>query len=934
MDVFKKRKIELVVIRNAINTTADDISILEGNDIVALMQTAFKSKRLPAGVQIFHEELTPEANVTPKNEADVKRLLKLRGRIYVVVLPQGLDPVSWLIIGASIIISVAAALFFTMPKIPDAGASNTPPSPNNALAQRTNRQRIGGRVPDIVGEVWATPDLIAPPYSIYIDDIETEFSIMCLGRGEYEVQKVLDDTSEVSGVTGTTVAIFNPGNDIRNTPDILMGNSLTAKELAYYGLAMRRYTSINGQVLPRPDNYYRGDGNITFSANPTSGASIGIRGQSYTFLGQFSQGSTIKIEGATGLVSDDKVYKTIPNPHPDPEIVELYPTIEVPWDYGSFDGEYTIKSITSNDIYLDKPYTTNAAWQELFDNSDTTKGSSAVLTSESQSLWTDWQYTTDEDAEGLMLNLVAPSGIYRTHNQDGKKYLPYGVLFEIQAENITADNVPVPGTAMVQISVLTGKGAMTRFPITGKALNGLVVGQDGTFESIVINMTKVYQWTNQETARETAAKTIKVAIPGLSRFRIRRVSTAAYHGDGEVLFDEIKIKDLFSYRTLAGPAQTVNAESTLITVKTRATEGALSVKDRKLKALVTRKIHTTSGELVASKRVEDIIYHLATDPKIGGLTDSRLNMVQIRAEMDVQRQYFGTDKLSEFGYTFDDANISSEESLQVVAQAAYSQLYRYNNLIHMHFERPQPVGVAIFNSHNILPGSYQHSETFGISKGFDGVVAKYTDTKDGAELTVQFPLGMPLSNPEEIKLIGVRDKLQALVHAARKWNKHVYSFKTVEFVGADESNVIVPSQRIDVADQYRAGVMQGSVVSMYVHHSYGLVMQLSDPIDDATGGATHTIFVQLINGQVDYMPVVKVDMYTVQLPRVPSYTVSSDINSVVQATYALVENVNVERDAYIVSSKDIADGANNKVTAVNYDSRYYKDDLITVGDPV
>lgn len=932
MDVFNKRKIELVVIRNAINTTADDISILEGNDIVTLMQTAFKSNRLPAGLQIFHEDLTPEANVTPKNEADVKTLLKLRGRIYVVVLPQGLDPVSWLIIGASIIISVVAALFFTMPKIPDAGASNTPPSPNNALAQRTNRQRMGGRVPDIVGEVWATPDLVAPPYSIYIDDIETEYSLMCLGRGEYEVQKVLDDTSDVSGVTGTNVSIFKPGNDIRNTPDISIGNSLNAKELAYYGLAMRRYTSINGQVLPRPDNYYRGDSNITFSASTMSGSSINIRGQSYTFVGQFSQGETITIAGATKLISDDIVYKTIPNP--DPDTVDLYPTIEVPWDYASFDGEYAIRSITENSIYLEKPYTNNASWRELFDNGDTTIGSSAVLTSESKSLWTDWQYTSDEDAEGLIVNLLASSGIYRTHNKDGKKYLPYGVLFEIQAENITADNVPVPGTAMTQISIITGKGAKAVRPIQGKALNGLVVGVDGTFDRIVTQMTRTYQWTNQETARETAAKTIKVAISGLSRFRIRRVSTEAYHGDGEVLVDEVKVKDLFSYRTLAGLAQTLNRESTLIAVKTRATEGALSVKDRKLKALVTRKINTPSSELVASKRVEDIIYHLATDPKIGGLADRRLDMVQIRAEMDVQRLYFGVDKLSEFGYTFDDANISSEESLQVVAQAAYSQLYRYNNLVHMHFERPQPVAVAIFNSHNILPGSYQHSESFGISKGFDGVVAKYVDPKDGAELTVQFPVGVPLSNPEEIKLIGVRDKLQALVHAARKWNKHVFSYKTVEFVGADESNIIVPSQRVDVADQYRAGVMQGSVLKLYTHHIHGLVMQLSDPIDDATGGATHTLFVQLMNGQVDYMPVVKVDMYNVQLPRVPSYTVSSDINSVVQATYALVENVNVERDSYVVSSKDIADGANNKVTAVNYDSRYYKDDLITVGDPV
>ena len=92
----------------------------------------------------------------------------------------------WVPFIISVVVSVASMLLMPMPNI---NQQSAPPSPNNALAQRTNRQRLGGRIADIFGTGWSFPDLIAPTYSVYINHDETEYSLMCVGRGYYGIQK-------------------------------------------------------------------------------------------------------------------------------------------------------------------------------------------------------------------------------------------------------------------------------------------------------------------------------------------------------------------------------------------------------------------------------------------------------------------------------------------------------------------------------------------------------------------------------------------------------------------------------------------------------------------------------------------------------------------------------------------------------------------------
>ena len=66
----------------------------------------------------------------------------------------------------------------------------------------------------------------------------------------------------------------------------------------------------------------------------------------------------------------------------------------------------------------------------------------------------------------------------------------------------------------------------------------------------------------------------------------------------------------------------------------------------------------------------------------------------------------------------------------------------------------------------------------------------------------------------------------------------------------------------------------------------------------------------------------------VKLPRLPRHEIAIGLDNAVQATYQLVATHNVGRDGYIVTAKDPSDGISNRISAINYDERYYAFDHV------
>lgn len=883
--------VELIVVKNAMAFACDstDCEILHGNDLFKLVQSVYPQGQ-PLNTYWYQDKWDADNDVTPQSASDIVALNEQGGTIYLITYPAA-AVAPWVIQAAiSVLVSVAVAFLMPTPTQPTT-ANNQPPSPNNALARRVNRERLGGRIADIYGQVWSVPDLGAPVYSVYIDSREVEMSYMIIGRGSYAVDDAVDDTTPISQVFGSSVLVFGENDTLDDHPQYQFGTAFTPDEAAWSRLAVKRYTSVNGQVLPPTDNYLTLD-KAVFRAG-------GIIEQS-----GFSFNSQFKINDTLTVIQKDAAKSANGITGADTEITTY-----------QLSGVYKIKALTESRITLEAPEAINTDWQKLTDNADYTVETEASISTQSDSLWQGWFYTNDTDHEFAMINIVARNGLYITN---GNTYEPIGLEVEIESELVDATNNAISGTSFSQTEIIYGS------KYKYYAANG------GRGEFRYGN----HWWSRAKTANDdaaqSAAETIRIKNPNMTkgkrlRFRIKRKHTRVFFANEYTAQQELRIADFYGARIMT--ANDAPKGMTKVYSKSVATEGALSLKERKLRLLATRKIkdYRNNDLLTISKRIDDIIYHIATDLVTSNLTASDLDMPQISAEVDAQIAYFGTDLAAQFCGTFDNTDITTEEMLQAVAKAGFFTAYRLNNQVHLHFEKPQDYAVANFNSHNITPDSFEYGESFGARKGHDGVEVTYTDPTDDAQVTLKYPNNDFASNPEKIDLVGVRNKPQAHFAAMRAHWKNQLAYSTCEFTGADESGIVIPTNRINVANQNHADTQQGAVESLEVINGQTVLM-LSDAID--FGGKTQaTIFVQTVTGVVDNIRCYPRDDYSVTLSRAPSQPLSTAWDAVVRATYQFVTHDDLQRDSYIVTAKDVGENPlSHKLTCINYDSRYYQND--------
>lgn len=889
----------LIIINNAFKQ--DKQTTLTGENLYDLVRTVYP-KGLPLNTHLYHDKWDSECDVTPQSPADIDHLHRLTGRFYLVTYPAAALPLL-AVVAISVGVSLAVAFLMPRPELPNMGGTSQPPSPNNSLAARTNRQRLGGRVPDIFGTVWALPDLIAPSYSVYIDHKEVEYSYMCLGVGRYDIKKVQDDATPIGYINGATVSVFEPSQSFLDAPAVRFGSHLTAEENQFNALFAKRYTAVNGQVLPPPNHYLMLDETVIFGPPNL----ITLPNKS---LSQFKAGDTLLIESAGELPS---VKLFLNEKTTDSDTAQTEPTPILPYN---LNGSYTIEGVQADRIVLSLPERVAKDWGRLMDNDDTARGTGAVISSEEKPIWEGWFYTDLTDHDDIIINLKAPNGLYVSHGNDWE-VLSVDLL--IESEVVDDHGRPLDGTSQIN-HVTLGSVSHDKYsaPIRSERREFISARDEDMKVVTIVSYHK--QRTSDEDVRRTAAKSFYLNNPSFGRgkklrWRIRRLSNHITGGNNTQVVQEVRVTDCYGVRKMT--EQDVPKGVTLVASKTLATEGALSLKERKLKLLVQRYLDSPTGAIL-SNRADDIIYHIAKD---NGLTDAHINHAQIRAEIDRLIEYFGTDKCAEFCGTFDNTNVTTEEMIQTVAQAVFAQAYRLNNQIHLHVERPQAYSMVGFNSHNILPDSFSYSESFGARNDYDGVEVTYTDPVDDAKVTLSYPDGAV--NPQKADLIGVRNKVQAHMHLMRTHHKNQYAYKTCELTGADESGVVIPTNRIDVANQLRSDTVQGSVYGL---DSVGgtVLMSVSEPVGLAEG-QTATVFVQTTAGILDNIKCTKHDDYTLRLSRMPSAPISTD--GVVRAIYTLVTHSDTTKDSYIVTKKDVGDNPmTHKLTCINYTDKYYQND--------
>lgn len=915
----------------------------------------------PSTARIYHKQVSSATDVTPSTETEVQRLGELEGPFIVVVYPA--EPIT--IIYAIVAIIVVAAVVMAQQTPPTPTLRNTQnQSPNNELSERSNKPRPNARIPDIFGTVRSTPDLIAVPYKIFVNNEEVEYSYMCIGRGEYDVPTlgVRDDTTRAIDIAGTSVEVYSPftSPNSGNAPQLRIGTAINTPVLNVI-----RSNSVNGQVLRAPnDQNLRGNSNIRFSApneiqlNPAAGLD---------FTDKFAAGDTLTVAGAAeydSYLTETKTIiafsggyfrfeipsSTLPSVYSAgkecvltgaqfsqydgdgfysasydlsgiyeiasvalesqtiaPEFGAPYTqyycrinlvspsSINPKWSLANgststsagirvpngaeiynLSGVYEILSVSDTIITLSNPSAVNPQWGSI-----TVTNYISPILSTTGPKWVGPFVLEKTDLSQVFANFVALNGLYK---DDGKNQQRFDVTCEIELTPLNADDSP--------------RGPAESFQAT-------------------IEGSATYRSTRAVTLRADLTFTGRCAV------RARRVTPSDLDFQGSVV-DEIKWRDVYSVSPVT---KTHFGNVTTVQAVTYATSGALAIKERKLNMIATRKLplrvisSTFTSELYPTNNAAEIISAVCLDAYIGNRQASEIDFDAIYNAVAEVEDYFGSSFATEFCYTFDSNNLSFEETVKSIADAIFCTAYRRGNIIKLSFEKETEDSTLLFNHRNKLPGSETRTVRFGNQDNFDGVSFKYIDPNDDAQVTYYIPEDLSAVNAKEVESLGVRNKLQAYMHAWRTWNKIRYQNVITEFTATQEADLLVNNDRILVADNTRPDTQDGEVISQNV-----LELTVSQNLN-FVGSSSFTAFIQLYDGTIDAIPAIAGSSpRKLVLSRAPRLPLALDDDLYARTTFILVGNTETRENAFLVSEKESQSNFTSVVRAINYDARYYAND--------
>jgi hypothetical protein len=912
------------------------------------------------GSALAARDLTPpDPAASPTSfSAAVTALERAQGPLLVAIPPA--DPLTAAITVAVTLLAVAVGLFL----IPKPAALNNTPSNNKSLSDRSNKARPNARIPDIFGTVRSVPDLLSVPYRRFENNVELELAYMCVGRGAYDLADVRDGDTLLASVAGAAAAFYGPNTSPNSgdSPQLQIGDAIADKVLSVVALG-----SVNGQLLkPSNANNARGDDNIRFvypdqiQTNDSSldftklfssgddltvsGANYGASGSAGTTTVQvsarfedgglirfetfdpttvFSAGQYLTISNA-GYVDDQtagSIYVDLSGTYSigavddhtitlsDPEDINTdwsrladltnartgyrSSIFSVPTATNSLDlaGTYPVLSVTSNAITLSNPATVNAAWNNLsgLDGQATGYGDASLSTSSSG-----WIGPFVVDLDGLdqvLSNFVGLGGLYAINKKGKQSAAKVDVAVELTP--VDANDDPI-GPPELFTATLTGSK-------DNKDQVGLTVLAQPTFT-------------------------------GRCRVRARRTSATDLNYEG-TLVDDVKWRDAY------GMAEVQMADFgnvTTVLAKTYATSGATSVKERKLNLRARRRLpqrvsgSTFTTTLSGTDDLADIAAAVCLDPYIGGRSVDEVDFDSLYDTSAAIASYFGSDLARQFGDTFDDDNTSFEETLATIAQACFCQGYRQGRQIKLSFERATEDSVLMFNHRNVLPDSQTRTPRFGVLDDQDGVELDYTVPKDGAKLSVMLPPYTTLNSPRTVELSGVATDRLAYWQAWRAWNRMRYQNVAVELEATEEAALVIPNERVLIADMTRPDYLSGDVKGQD-----GTTLTLSDPVN-LDPEQDYTIFLQLSDATVQALAASAwldgagqaSDPRKLVLGSMPRLPLVMEAEAAVQTLFTVVPAADVQARAFLVSEREPNTDFTEVVRAVNYSFLYYQNDQL------
>lgn len=142
-----------------------------------------------------------------------------------VHVPQGIEILIVALIVA-VVVGVAAYLLMPDPKIP---SDNTQSADSvYTLRGQTNRFRPNEPIEVVYGRVRHWPTYAARPYSEYIGNQQYQYSLYCVGQGEFDIATIMLDDTPVDDFTEVEIELVPPGDAV----NLIEANVFTAIEVS------------------------------------------------------------------------------------------------------------------------------------------------------------------------------------------------------------------------------------------------------------------------------------------------------------------------------------------------------------------------------------------------------------------------------------------------------------------------------------------------------------------------------------------------------------------------------------------------------------------------------------------------------------------------------------------------------------------------------
>jgi hypothetical protein len=168
------------------------------------------------------------------------------------------------------------------PTSPQQAAALAAPSPTYSLQAQGNSARLEAAIPEHFGRMLAYPDYAAQPYAEYAGNEQFLYTLLCIGRGEYEIEQIRIEDTPIANFEEITYEVIAPGGALSLFPANVIssveigGQDITATELGPF-VAAAADTQAN--YLGIDYVYPRGIYHVNGSTGALETVSITVRAQ-------------------------------------------------------------------------------------------------------------------------------------------------------------------------------------------------------------------------------------------------------------------------------------------------------------------------------------------------------------------------------------------------------------------------------------------------------------------------------------------------------------------------------------------------------------------------------------------------------------------------------------------------------------------------------